>query len=150
MSSYAGNGCEVLNSEHKCSPSRDLTTACLHWRNCWISDCCCYSNHSSVLGFCLVYFPPFFPWLLRVLLCCQMSNLQNLIIRSPLNSFQAESIVRTEKISVIMNIIVGGSSSLFWLWCLIETMGAVAICRQTFVKGLEPFVKWLEEAEEED
>jgi hypothetical protein len=24
------------------------------------------------------------------------------------------------------------------------------LCRQTFVKGLEPFVKWLEEAEEED
>jgi hypothetical protein len=82
-----------------------------------------------------------------------MSNIQNLIIRSPLNSFQAELVVRIEKISVIMNIIVGGSSSLFWflcVWCLIETMGALAICRQTFVKGLEPFVKWLEEAEEED
>jgi hypothetical protein len=65
-------------------------------------------------GFCVVSFPPFFSWLLRVLLCCQMSNIQNLIIWSPLNSFQAELIVSIEEISMIMNIIVGGSSSLFW------------------------------------
>ncbi len=83
-------------------------------------------------GFCLVSFPPFFPWLVTVLLCCQMSNIQNL-------SDYEHNCWRFLQFVLVLCV-----------WCLIEMMGTVAICRQTFVKGLEPFVKWLEEAEEEE
>ncbi len=55
------------------------------------------------------------------------------------------------------NINVGGASSFILFLCVVsprdngsEILGFVTICRQTFVKGLEPFVKWLEEAEEEE
>lgn len=40
-----------------------------------------------------------------------------------------------------------------WSWRRVLTSFSCAVwmmSRQTFVKGLEPFVKWLEEAEEED